>query len=379
MITLLTGQPGNGKTSKIINEIRKDLAEGRTVYTVGIPKLKLPVIELTRSQVQLWHLRTEVLQDEKSFIVDNFSPSSMLQYKNFIKSKDIVFSDDFINATDREKEGVYVLNNIVEGAKIYVDEAQKGFEPSGTKIPEHISYLSEHRHHGLDFVFITQYPFLVHQTIRALVTIHWHIRNTWKGRKIHEFPEWQEKPQSQQSLSLAISSKYDIDKTTFNEYESASIHTKVEHKKPFFLYLILISFIAVPLLAYFSVTRIYAKTQPQSISQELKNDLKQNSLTSDNLLNTSSSIAPPLVHEKPRFIQMQVVSTSYDWSTIAACVSMRNRCSCYGDAGDLLAVPPEVCRSAVSSGWAGRKKPDLTPSNIKVKNERSEIDSKVLF
>lgn len=348
MITLLTGQPGNGKTSKIINEIRKDLAAGRLVYTVGIPKLKLPVFELTRAQVMLWHERTIKPDQEGAYVKNIAFPRA---------------TEAFMVAATRsaEVEPVYELDNIVEGSKIYVDEAQKGFEPSGVKVPEHISYLSEHRHHGLDFVFISQFPFLVHQTIRALVTIHWHIRSTWKGRKIHEYPEWQERPQSQSALAMASSESYSIDPTTFNEYESASIHTKVTHKRPFIVYVVMASFILVPVFAYFSVTRIYAKTQPKPAVEISKKDLKNestfkfgnNAPTSGKPASTIAQIATPA------FQNIQIVSPEYDWSEIGACVEFKKKCTCYGDVGNKLVVPESVCKSGVENGWSGRNKPPV--------------------
>lgn len=374
MITLLTGQPGNGKTSKIINEIRKDLALGRTVYTVGIPKLTLPVIQLTRAQVMLWHERT-LKPDQEGAYIKNIA---FIQPSYFPRP-----SESFLNAAkmDADIEPVYELDNIVEGSKIYVDEAQKGFEPSGVKVPEHISYLSEHRHHGLDFVFISQFPFLVHQTIRALVTIHWHIRSTWKGRKIHEYPEWQERPQSQTALAMASSESYSIDPTTFNEYESASIHTKVTHKRPFIVYVVMASFILVPVLAYFSVTRIYAKTQPKPAVEISKKDLKNESTFKfgNNVATTSQPALAIAQVALPAFQDIQLVSPQYDWSKIAACVEFKKKCTCYGDEGNKLVVPESVCKAGVHNGWSGRNKPpsvaqftEKTRSSEQVLPARSE-------
>lgn len=353
MITLLTGQPGNGKTSKIINEIKKDLAAGRTVYTVGIPKLKLPVIQLTRAQVLLWHEKsTKKESQEGAYIKTIASPSS----KAF----------DVAAYHDAEVEPVYVLNNIAEGSKIYVDEAQKGFEPSGVKVPEHISYLSEHRHHGLDFVFISQYPFLIHQTVRALITVHWHIRSTWKGRKLHEWPEWQERPQSQSALTLSASQSYSIDPSTFKEYESASVHTVVKHRKPFAIYVVLASFVLLPIFGYYSVSRIYAKTQTNdklTVTGKVKKNepiIKySNNGVAPSISNASDTQVAPVSYEK-----IEMVSPQYDWTKIAGCVESKNKCNCYGDEGNKLILPESVCKSGVENGWSGRNKPVASPAPV---------------
>lgn len=348
MIKLLTGQPGNGKTSKLINIIRAALLEGRTVYTVGIPKLKLPVIELTRAQLMLWHERAP---KPLEVILASQNQATTKSSKAFIDAALI----------SGEVEPVFELKNIVEGALIVVDEAQKGFEPTGTKTPEHISYLSEHRHHGLDFVFATQYPFLIHQTVRALVTVHWHIRSTWKGRKIHEWPEWQERPQSQSALSLAASESYTIDPSTFSEYESASIHTVMKHKRPWYVYVVISSMVLVPVFAYFSFSRVYAKTQPKQIDSSLLGTTKNEpALKLDNHVAAPVVSTAPLEALKPQFQNVRMVSDQYDWSQIGACVQFKGRCTCYGEQAEKLVIPDSVCRTAVGGGWAGRNKAIMT-------------------
>jgi zona occludens toxin len=344
MITLLTAQPGNGKTSKVINLIREALDQGRVVYTVGIPKLILPTIQLTRSQSLLWHERTEVDPLELKKRQDRLNKKVPL---NFDPLQDFCqyYREPYLN-----DEPTYELNNIVEGALIIIDEAQKGFEPSGVKVPEHISYLSEHRHHGLDFVFVTQYPFLIHQTIRALVTRHWHIRFTWKGRKIHEFPEWQERPQSPTALEVATSEKYEIDKTTFPLYESASIHTTVKHKTPKYVYFIVFVFLLLPFLFYFALMRIYNHTQP---SEDLLNENVANVIKVDQPIVLSSEEHNAITVTEPlqTYEDVSILPKTYDWTSIAACVSSSRKCVCYGDSGNPLVIPDTVCKAAAATGW----------------------------
>lgn len=59
-ITLLTSVPGGGKTSYAVwNVIKKAHEEGKIIYTVGIPKLKIPTIELSYEDVRNWNQTTE--------------------------------------------------------------------------------------------------------------------------------------------------------------------------------------------------------------------------------------------------------------------------------------------------------------------------------
>ena len=54
-IMLLTAVPGAGKTAYAIqNVILKAHREGKIIYTCGIPKLKIPTIELTYAQLRKW-------------------------------------------------------------------------------------------------------------------------------------------------------------------------------------------------------------------------------------------------------------------------------------------------------------------------------------
>ena len=47
-ITLLTAVPGGGKTSYAVWEVIRDAHnKGQIIYTVGIPKLTIPTIDLT--------------------------------------------------------------------------------------------------------------------------------------------------------------------------------------------------------------------------------------------------------------------------------------------------------------------------------------------
>ncbi len=71
--------------------------------------------------------------------------------------------------------------------------------------------------------------------------------------------EWAECKDSIQSTADAIKSKYTLDKKTFDLYKSASIHTKQKRRIPTAVFLILGSFILIPLISY----RVYARLNPE--------------------------------------------------------------------------------------------------------------------
>ena len=92
MITLLSSAPGGGKSSYAVwHVIKTAIDDGRQVFTVGIPELKLPTIEVDYDFIRDWSTRT-------------------------------------INTQTSEEE----LDNIPIGALIVVDEAWRVWKAAGT-------------------------------------------------------------------------------------------------------------------------------------------------------------------------------------------------------------------------------------------------------
>lgn len=171
-IMLLTAVPGAGKTAYAIqNVILKAHREGKIIYTCGIPKLKIPTIELTYAQLRKW-------------------------------------SETKLN--DKE---LPELLNIEHNSIIVIDEVQKLWPAMGSKTTQDINDLSEHRHFGLTFFLITQSPQLISRYVLKLVEKHLHIRCTWAGRKIYEWSEYCNNPTAKTNRDLAVTSNDRIRKT----------------------------------------------------------------------------------------------------------------------------------------------------------------------
>lgn len=322
-ITLITAVPGGGKTLYAVwYIIKKAVGEGRIIYTAGIPELKLPVISLSYSQIKQWPER-EMIE------VDN--PTG------------IPIPDD---------ERPTKLKNIAEGSLIVIDEVQFLWPSSGSKAPaEDISYLTKHRHHGLEIVLITQSPQLVHKNVLAVVDKHLHIRKTWAGRQLYEWPEYCATVRAVSSRLSAIKTGYKLPKKAFGLYRSASTHIKQKMTVPIIVYLFPLILIATGFFFYRSYTGVMARTS--QFSETLKPDeasaqpsdshLSQKKLTSTE---TTTTVRP---------VTLALVSSEVDWSKVSACVSNEKKCICYGKSAERLIVPPETCRKAVTSGWPGQE------------------------
>lgn len=192
MITLITGQPGAGKTLLCVAEfLRKAVAEGRKVYVEGVPGLTVehepapPLAEWTK-----W--------------IDEPSRQS---------GRKLVFTFD-------------------EGALVVVDEAQDLFRPraAGSKVPDAVAAFETHRHQGLDFVLMTQGVGLIDPNIRKLVGRHIHVRDLGVlGRRRYEWPEC---GNVEQFRTAPIQGRYRVAREAFPLYKSASLHVKPKRGVP---------------------------------------------------------------------------------------------------------------------------------------------------
>lgn len=201
MITLITGQPGNGKTLFALWWIkRKAEREGRVVFQAGINELTLP-----------W----------ESF----------------------------------EAEQWYELP---EGCIVVIDEAQFKFprKPNGSKLPEYYDQLAVHRHQGKDIFIITQHPTLLDNFVRKLVGQHFHIvrRFGFDRATVYEWGKAVPAPENAASQASAIPMKWGYPKEVYGYYKSAEVHT-VKKQFPMKIVLVGIAFVAVSVMLYFYVSR----------------------------------------------------------------------------------------------------------------------------
>ncbi|SFK31451.1 zona occludens toxin [Nitrosomonas aestuarii] len=324
-ITLLTSVPGGGKTSYAVwNVIKKAHDEGKIIYTVGIPKLKIPTIELTYDDVKNW------------------------------------------NQTTEQEQNLPELTNIEHGSIIVVDEVQRMWPATGSKITEDIKDLSIHRHFGLTFFLITQSPTLIHRNVLALVDRHLHIRPTWAGRKIYEWPEYCRNPAAQSNKNAAITFNYKLPKQSFNLYHSATQHIKPEKRIPMAFYVFVTFLILTAVFVYFSVDRILSKTDApkEETPHEFLSDNENTEITQENLQTVSvsqenQSIPQQQISEQQTTAKIlpTILSEIYDWDRVAACLNSEQLgCVCYGRSAERLMIPKESCQLAAKHGWTQAKK-----------------------
>lgn len=313
MITLITGTPGSGKSVYAVwHEIKTAIEKGRNVYSCGIPKLTLPAIPMKDEEARSWY-----------------------------KTAPKVDPDD--------PDEIPLLSTVEEGSLIVIDEVQRLWRPTGAgAVPPDIAALETHRHHGMDFVVITQHPSLLHRNVRALVGKHIHLRSTALGNYLYEFPEWCENPQTKSARQSCVRSRYRLPKQAFALYESASLHVKTSKRLPIQYFIFFAVLLAVPVGGYLFVKNMYDRTH---VAEKKPDPV----LFGVGKPPSMSAVQPGQAEEKkPVFLNVSMVTPQIDWSKVAACVSNTDVCRCYGDTAERLAVPDRACRDAIEFGWSGR-------------------------
>lgn len=235
MITLITGTPGAGKTAWTVQEITR-LPAQRKIYVHGVPELKIAHEPIYCFSELCEYCRSIELPPEPE---GEFTPLN--DWPLFVE-----FWPDW--ATD--------------GSLIIIDEVQRIWRPeNSSRTPaEGIARLETHRHKGLDFWLISQGPHLFHSNIRLLVGRHIHLVANWRGRSEYEFPECR---QNVTSRSDAIVRPYKLPKKIFDKYKSASLHTKLNKRKPLSLYVFAACILSVIALGGNIVSRIYDRAHPE--------------------------------------------------------------------------------------------------------------------
>lgn len=174
-ITLVTGDPGAGKTAYVVDWLLALSAAGRPIVQLGIPELKIP--HSVPPPLSEWTYLAP-LREDNSIQIPTFS--------------------------------------FPEGAMIVIDEAHFIFplRVSTSKLPDIVAALPHHRHTGLDFILLTQHPSQIDVFVRNLVTQHIHIRGNWAGRSLLEWPQ-AANPKNKSDRDLAVTRKFKLPRKTF--------------------------------------------------------------------------------------------------------------------------------------------------------------------
>ena len=313
MFTIITGTPGASKTLNIISHLRYE--KSRPIYYHGIEltekgKRELGWIELDRHQAEEWHLHIPI------------------------------------------------------GAIFILDEAQKIFpkKPAGAPIPPGLAILEEHRKSGFDVFFITQHPMLLHKHARDICNEHWHFSRSFgptKPYKYHCGSGFIDPGDSKKLRWEAVRTKVPLDKSCFDLYVSAEVHT---HKKRLPLRAkllmavpiigVLAVILAIRLIGDFGSTPEDQAQASTAVESGESKSLFPSVVSRRDPFTWSDAYTPEipgLPHTAPLYADEARKVNSVP--RIAACIASKTSCHCYTQqATPIPAIPDQVCRRYVKNG-----------------------------
>lgn len=299
MLTLITGAPGSGKSAATVDLLARFAAEGRAIYVNGIPDLKVGHVELSDDQMREWP------------------------------------------------------QHVPDGAVVVVDEAQRIWPAAsaGSRVGGDLAALNTHRHRGLDFVVVTQFPKLLHVNVRAVCGRHVHLRDVGiLGRWWYEWPEASDVGTFK---SAPVKRRYKLPAKAFALYKSASLHVKPVRSIPPALFIGAGALVGFVVLAWTAYNSISAKVNPppKPAAMTLAPVGVGNAASGSRAtVAPAAAAAPVLAEARPE---------------VAGCINFGGRCSCFSRDGWPVIVEWEMCERS-SRGFGGVVALDMAPAKAGV-------------
>lgn len=303
MITIITGTPGAGKTLYAISKLIKPL--------IG-------------SQVSGRDADGNEVQVART-IYTNISGA--------------LFDHELIDGGDNQ--GLRDWHKWAKpGSVIVFDEFQKAWPPraNGSKVPDDIQALDTHRHMGVDFVLITQSPMNVDRHIHGLCGRHLHVRRMGNMGLTIVY-EWDHCSRSLMYSKSIAKAPWKYDKSVFQLYKSAELHTKTPRRIPSVVWLILLAFGSIAYLGPTAYGRIADRSSGQSVNMAAINEKRPVTASQASQASTqpaTTSVAPAPVSERET-----------EKAVFAGCILVASRCDCFDSVGAKLDDSVGMCQALV--------------------------------
>lgn len=346
MITIISGVPGTGKTSLVVEMMMAELKAGRKIFTIGIPRLLLSVFE--GGDPHTW-------QDGTWLQIDKFDP--VLTKNSGIKSqwfpRACPVKCDYLASC--KQYGLVTPPDA--GSLIIIDEAHAYFpqRSSGKAPPPYIEAMNVHRHQGLDFWILTQRPSFLDPFVRGLCSRHIHLSlNAFSmfGKRVkYEWAEYQETVNRSSKL-LASKSDYRPSPAVFPLYASATVHTKLDHRMPTILKMFFLALLVLLFFVGLVVSRVKGRVEL----------IKEAQANNEAVLKPVPVPAPVPVRQIALPVPVMPASAVMPVSAvlafpdsfssrpqpqqISACVASSYRCQCYDFHGVKIKLSYEECRQS---------------------------------
>lgn len=365
-IDLITGQPGNGKTLRMVElmvaERAKPSDQRRYMVNIGIEGLAPDLVDAEMPDGKNWNL---VDFDKTGVCACHDGTGQVLEAEGIERKirqgTKLVENPEYQAQMDIGRPHSHV---IPDGAIIYVDEAWKSFghleDASRRDTPRHVLALAEHRHRGLDFVWTTQQANQIYPFVRGLIASHTHVIRKFSTHfcTLYTWGELCEDTKSQTQRDKALSVSWSHPMGVVDKYKSATQHT-IKAKIPWRVVLIPICLVAGIVLFWWVYATMKAKASGDVTTQD-EGGAAASSATAraDDAPMTRDEWATRLrpriegIHgSQPVFDGRKVKSEPATYCAISGHLDGPNRCTCYTEQATVIeGVLPSVCRRSARFG-----------------------------
>lgn len=232
MITIVSGSPGAGKTLAVVYELYKQCLINNKPSLVW------------DEYIQQFDTDADGFPDFDSPVVDNVLPLKRLIFSD-IKGLKLGEISDSVTKVGADWD----WRTAPDGSIIALDEIHKKWPStgkSGMSDNTQINNLDEHRHKGLDFFLISQFPTKIHFEVRTNSSVHWHLMNIAGSPSATKFiwPRVVTNPDDYMTRTEADKQPFIYPRKVYKYYRSTSLNTK-KVKIPLKMY-VLAGIFAVP-------------------------------------------------------------------------------------------------------------------------------------
>lgn len=421
MLHLVTGVPGATKTAFVVTELDKLEKTNKInlVKNLEIYKHNKPLIEKYKDDFSYREYEVgsghelknqiDILPDDYFDFLgqefDDLRPD--YYYQRVIHFNEII---DRINNRDGEQSfkpflpvrTIYTnINNLKidyaraltydwrdcpDGSLIVIDEVQlvAPYDDVKSKDNPIVQSLTIHRHRGFDFYFITQYPSLLHPTVKVLIGVHFHLTRPY-GMKtvVYRYGSAKDNPNALvNKQNVETKFFFNPQPRIFKLYKSTTINT---HQKRFpkgiwiFIFWVLAGiglFIYNITSSEFNTKAFDDKPTQQNTTQTQTQSQDISKMIDPNLMPTTNQDEPTpqrIYHDQPqnqpnplhqKYLQSYTLEVANDPAILpASVIAMGNKCRAYNEFGDLLNISNSDCLALFSEFGKIPKKRNQTQSN----------------
>lgn len=265
-----------------------------------------------------------------------------------------------------EIEHIKDWQQLPEGSAIFCDEVQNYCGTDlGREAPEWVKQLALHRHHGYDFICTTQSPMFIHPFARKLAKPHVHYIRPWnmKGAR-YTWDNVQNDPNTKTAKALGQRQLVTPNPKVFTLYTSTVLDTHKARPPYKILGVLAVALLVVlggAFYVYKSVRHLSSDAPVEAVNEIQSHAVSTAAKEEVFELAPSSKDSPVWTEQnlKPRIPGSQYSAPVYDALTaptdfprVAGCISSESRgtCNCFTQQATPIDVPASACLVFVKYG-----------------------------